>query len=189
MSTFAPRSPSFKFTSGSENTAEPAHGYTSAIGSEYATTGLGLGFRIRTKLGHGNSIDTSRAASVRVGLLCAPNSFTGPRVTSPPVSLPPAIRTSLDLLSEQDRHLLLRPLVLNEVNKFSYSKCNFKSPRPMGLPRDRPSLPLAAPSIHHGLLSRKPPLRLRLLRRGCRETMRDVPSPSRPSNRPVQGGV
>jgi hypothetical protein len=155
MSTVAPCSPSFRFTSGSESAVEPAHGYTSASGSEYATIGLGLGFGMRTKLGHGNSLDTPRAASLHAGLLCAPNSFTGPRVTAPPVSLtqssPPAIRTSQVQLHQ--------------------------SSRPKGLPRDRLSPPLAAPSMHRGLLSRKLPLHLRLLCQGCRETTRDVPYP------------
>ncbi|KAI0246105.1 hypothetical protein BJV78DRAFT_1286720 [Lactifluus subvellereus] len=83
----ASRSPSFRFTSGSESASESVHGYTSASGSESAATGLGLGFRIRTRSSQGHVSDsgsTSRAATVRVGLLRAPNSFTGSKVTSPP---------------------------------------------------------------------------------------------------------
>ncbi|KAI9513458.1 hypothetical protein F5148DRAFT_1155835 [Russula earlei] len=109
VSTSATRSPSFKLTSGSESASESAQGYTSASGSESATTGLGLGFRIRTRSGQDSGSDkgsSSRAATVRVGLLRAPNSFAAPRTTSPsppkspPVSLtkssPPAFRTSFE---------------------------------------------------------------------------------------------
>ncbi|KAI0299415.1 hypothetical protein B0F90DRAFT_1728542 [Multifurca ochricompacta] len=89
-----PRSPSFKFASGSESASESAQGYTSASGSESAATGLGLGFRIRTRSSQGRGNDTgstTRAASVRVGLLRSPNPFTGSKVASPPSPKSPAI--------------------------------------------------------------------------------------------------
>ena len=110
VSTSTARSTSFKLTSGSESASESAQGYTSASGSE-STTGLGLGFRIRTRSGQGigtNNGSTSRAASVRVGVLRGSNTLAGSKAASPPspksqfppVSLartsPPASRTSLE---------------------------------------------------------------------------------------------
>lgn len=94
VSTSATRSPSFKLTSGSESASESAQGYTSASGSESATTGLGLGFRIRTRSGQGNGNDhgsTSRAASVRVGVLRGPNALAGSKATSPPSPKSPPV--------------------------------------------------------------------------------------------------
>jgi len=104
------RSTSFKLTSGSESASESAQGYTSASGSE-STTGLGLGFRIRTRSGQNDqgigtdNSSTSRAASVRVGVLRASNALAGSKATSPspksqypPVSnrTEPASRSSLE---------------------------------------------------------------------------------------------
>lgn len=92
-----PRSPSHRFTSGSESASESAHGYTSASGSESAATGLGLGFRIRTRSGQGSGNESSfasRAATVRVGVLRSPNTLTGSRVLSPPSPKSPAISLS-----------------------------------------------------------------------------------------------
>ncbi|KAH9034924.1 hypothetical protein EDB84DRAFT_1561294 [Lactarius hengduanensis] len=110
-----PRSPSHKFTSGSESASESAQGYTSASGSESAATGLGLGFRIRTRSGVGSGNDsssTSRAASVRVGLLRTPTSLTGSRSLSPPSPKSPVIslsKSSPALLPASERTTSPRP--------------------------------------------------------------------------------
>ncbi|KAI9431859.1 hypothetical protein H4582DRAFT_2084314 [Lactarius indigo] len=111
-----PRSPSHKFTSGSESVSESAQGYASASSSESAATGLGLGFRIRTRSGVGSDNDsssTSRAAPIRVGLLRTPNSLTGSRSLSPPLpkspvilssKLSPPVLSTSEILSERYRH-------------------------------------------------------------------------------------
>ena len=110
-----PRSPSHKFTSGSESASESAQGYTSASGSESAATGLGLGFRIRTRSGQGSAIDsslTSRAASVRVGVLRTPNSLTGSRGPSPPSPKIPVVslsKSSPSVLPTSERTVSPRP--------------------------------------------------------------------------------
>ncbi|KAF8270021.1 hypothetical protein EI94DRAFT_854914 [Lactarius quietus] len=110
-----PRSPSHRFTSGSESASESAYGYTSASGSESAATGLGLGFRIRTRSGQGSGNDStlaSRAATVRVGLLRTPNSLTGSRGLSPPPPKSPAIslsKSSPSVLPTSERTASPRP--------------------------------------------------------------------------------
>lgn len=109
-----PRSPSHRFTSGSESASESAQGYTSASGSESATTGLGLGFRIRTRSGQGSAIDlssTSRAASVRVGLLRTPNPLTGSRSLSPTLPKSPVAssKSSPSVLLTSERTVSPRP--------------------------------------------------------------------------------
>jgi hypothetical protein len=114
-----PRSPTHRFTSGSESASESAHGYTSAgytsaSGSESAATGLGLGFRIRTRSGQGSGNDSSfasRAASVRVGLLRTPNSLTGSGLSSSPAKSPaiPLSKSSPSVLPTSERTASPRP--------------------------------------------------------------------------------
>lgn len=157
MSTSAARSSSFKLTSGSESASESAQGYTSASGSE-STTGLGLGFRIRTRSGQGigtNNGSTSRAASVRVGVLRASSAVAGSKPTSPPspksqyppVSLnrtsPPASRTSLERMGSS------RPVQPSQPSSMKRASppiqgTTYKSPADV-LPR-RQTEPTIAPS-------------------------------------------
>jgi hypothetical protein len=134
----SPRSPSHRFTSGSESASESAHGYTSASGSESAATGLGLGFRIRTRSGQGSGNDSSfasRAATVRVGLLRSPNSLTGSRVLSPPSPKSPAIslsKSSPSVLPTSERTPSPRPAPPSHSSAKRASPPSLKPPETPG---------------------------------------------------------
>ncbi|KAI0267413.1 hypothetical protein BC834DRAFT_76941 [Gloeopeniophorella convolvens] len=136
-----PRARPLRLAIGSESAPESAQGYTSASGSESATSpSLGLGFRIRTRSGRGNEIGSasvSRAASVRVGLLRAPISVTGTKTASAPSSKSSAASPTASSL-RQPQHLNSHRF---RIQPHHTSRLLSEQARPSRIPRHRSPSP------------------------------------------------